>query len=304
MTNVLFLLICLLAGVALRRGLKLGDNASRVINAVLVYLCLPSLTLLYASELHVERRYALAVAMPWVVFGGSWLFFRFMQPRLRLTSQTRAVLTLTAGIPSVSFVGFPIFELLYGAEGLRVGVVMSQAGSFLVCSTVGILMASYYAPGQLAAPPTTRQLLLNVLRFPTFGAFVVALVLNGAGWHWPPLLRDILTRLGSPFSFLALVSVGLQLDFRAASWRSRPLWWGLGYKLVLAPALTAVLVLTLLQQRGPVAELCVLGAGLGPMNTIAVVAASYNLDPPLAARMIGIGIPLSLISVALLYLLI
>jgi malate permease and related proteins len=302
LTNLLFLLACLLIGAGLKRWGVVGPDAPRAINQVLIYICLPALTLLHTAELRFESRYLLPVLMPWLVFGGSWLFFRAMQTRLGLSQQTRIVLTLTAGIPSVSFVGFPIFELLYGAEGLKIGVLMSQAGSFLVCGTVGVLLASYHAPTGTGRPASGRQLALNVLRFPTFGAFTVALLVNVAGGQWPPLVREVLQRVGSPFSFLALLSVGMQLDLRAASWRSRALWWGLGYKLLLAPALIAIIVLLILNQRGPTSDICVLGASLGPMNTAAVIAANYGLDPPLAARMVGIGIPLSLLTVFLIHL--
>jgi malate permease and related proteins len=299
MINLLFLLACLLLGTGLRQGRVVNDDTPKAINRVLIYVCLPALTLLYASELQFESRYALAVLMPWGVFLGSWLFFRIIQTRLGLTNQTRIVLTLTAGIPSVSFVGFPIFELLYGPEGLKTGVLMSQAGSFLVCGTVGVLLASYHAPTKSGQIITVKQLAINVLRFPTFGAFALAILLNVLGWHWPSVIREVLQRIGSPFSFLALLSVGMQLDFRPESWQSRALWWGLGYKLLLAPALVAFLVLFTLNQRGPLAEICVIGSALGPMNTAAVIAANYDLDPPLAARMVGIGIPLSLLTVGL-----
>lgn len=301
MTNLLFLPACLLIGAGLKRWMP--PNSTRTINYLLLYVCLPALTLVYTAELRFDSRYVLPILMPWVVFGGSWAFFSMFGRSLNLSAQSQAALTLTAGIPSVSFVGFPIFEWLYGAEGLKIGVLMSQAGSFLVCSTLGIVLASYYAPTSLNQKVSVRQLAINVLRFPTFGAFVVALLLNLAGWQWPPVVREGLTRLGSPFSFLALVSVGLQLDWQAESWRDRALWWGLAYKLVLAPALIAFLVLIVLKQRGPLAEVSILGAGLGPMNTIAVIAATYGLDPPLVARMVGIGIPVSLLTVFLIHVL-
>jgi hypothetical protein len=58
--------------------------------------------------------------------------------------------------------------------------------------------------------------------------------------------------------------------------------------------LVFVLFVVILKQRGIIAEMCVLGAALGPMNTIAIIASNYRLNPTLAAQMVGIGIPLSL----------
>ena len=234
--------------------------------------------------------------MPWISFGGAFLFFQFLKRFVKFHPHSEAVLILTSGIPSVSFVGFPIFELLYGEEGMQIGVLMSQAGSFLVCSTLGIITASYYANAQ------TKKwaFFLDVLRFPTFIAFCVALVINLSGWILPIMATDLLRKLAAPFSFLALISIGMQIDFRDKNINWRALGWGLGYRLILAPALVFVLFMLVLKQRGVVAEMCVLGAALGPMNTIAIIASNYRLNPTLAAQMVGIGIPLSLVVVAFL----
>ena len=63
--------------------------------------------------------------------------------------------------------------------------------------------------------------------------------------------------------------------------------------------LVFLLFVVVLKQRGIVAEMCVLGAALGPMNTIAIIASNYRLHPALAAQMVGIGIPLSLAVILL-----
>ena len=47
-------------------------------------------------------------------------------------------------------------------------------------------------------------------------------------------------------------------------------------------------------------DLCIVGAAIGPMNTAGTIADRYGLDPPLAAQMVGLGIPLSLPLLALL----
>jgi predicted permease len=69
---------------------------------------------------------------------------------------------------------------------------------------------------------------------------------------------------------------------------------------LLAPLLIYGLYYTLAHQHSRVVDLCVLGAAIGPMNTAAVVAERYGLNSPLAAQMVGLGIPLSLPLLALL----
>ncbi|WP_428667588.1 AEC family transporter [Runella sp.] len=290
MTNILFLLLCLLLGAFLKKIPALSKDAPLVINNLLLYVCLPAATLLYTSTTQFNPDYALPILMPWISFGGSFLFFQILTRFVKLHRHSEAVLILTSGIPSVSFVGFPIFELLYGEEGMKIGVLMSQAGSFLVCSTLGIITASYYANAQ------TKKwaFLLDVLRFPTFIAFCVALTINLLDWALPLIVIDLLKKLAAPFSMLALISIGMQIDFRDKNIDWSALGWGLGYKLILAPVLIYLLFIIVLKQRGIIAEMCVLGAALGPMNTIAIIASKYRLNPALAAQMVGIGIPLSL----------
>jgi predicted permease len=43
--------------------------------------------------------------------------------------------------------GFPIIEALYGEEGLKTAILVDQPGSFVVLSTLGILVATIYSSG-------------------------------------------------------------------------------------------------------------------------------------------------------------
>ena len=123
--------------------------------------------------------------------------------------------------------------MLYGKAGLAVGLVMSQAGTFLVVMTLGVVVASWHT----TAHPSARMLVGNMLRFPPFPVFIVALVANLAGYRHPALVRDVLERVSSPFSVLAMLTVGLQLRLRVESGQRSSLILGLLYKLILAPLL-------------------------------------------------------------------
>ena len=297
MTNLVLLLLCLGLGAALRHWQLLPPNAAGVLNQLLVLVLLPALTFLHLAEARPEVRMLLPMLMPWLLFGAGWLFFAALGRRLGWARGTTGALILTGGISSVSFVGFPIFEMLYGAEGLALGLVMSLAGSILVSVTLGVVVGSWYG----AARPTWRGMVGNVLRFPPFLAFVAALAAHAVGgYRHPALLRGVLERLSAPFPVIALLSVGLQLQWRVPAGRVRLLAWGLGYKLLLAPLLVGAVYVGLLHQHGPATTVCILGAAIGPMNTAAVIADRYGLDPPLAAQMVGLGIPLSLPLLALL----
>ena len=297
MTNLLLLIICLALGVILQRIKDFPKDAHLVINNLLLYICLPATTLLYTTETVFNAQYILPILMPWILFICSFIFFQVLSHFIEIHRHTLAVLILTAGIPSVSFVGFPIFEMLYGEEGLKIGILMSQSGSFLVCSTLGIIVASFYS----STTPTFKVVALNVLKFPTFIVFCIGIILNLANFHHPVIIAEILKKLASPLSFLALISIGLQINFSRKSLQFKWLKWGLYYKLIVGPIIIFIFYVLILKQKGIVIEASILGAALGPMNTIAIIATKYKLNPTLSAQMVGIGIPLSLITTLFLY---
>ena len=296
MTNLVLLLVCLGLGAALRYWEVVPPGAHTVLNQVLLAVLLPALTFLHLAEAQLDQRFLLPMLMPWLIFGAGWVFFAVAGRRLRLPRGTVGALILTGGISSVSFVGFPIFELLYGKAGLEMGIMMSLAGSMLICVTLGVVVGSWYG----AAQPSWRTIGANIVRFPPFLAFVLALGANAAGYRHPALVRGVLEKLSGPFPVIALLTVGLQLQLSVPRTRARLLGLGLGYKLLLAPVLVWAVYHGLTRQQGPAVDICVLGAALGPMNTAAAIADRYGLDPPLAAQMVGLGIPLSLPLLALL----
>jgi len=301
MTNLLLLIICLSLGGILQRTKSFPKDAYLGLNAVIINICLPSLTLLYTSQISFKANQLLVILTPYILFVSSFVFFKIVARILHFDRSTTGALTITAGISSISFVGFPIFELLYGKAGVQLGILMSQAGSFVVCGTMGIMTASYYSESK----PSIKYIIKRIFTFPPFLAFCIAVCLNIMDYHFPSSLSDILQKLGSPFTVLALLSVGLQIKISKANLIQKPVLLGLFFKLFIAPLLIFILYLILLQQKillqenAWIGKMCVVGAALGSMNTASIIAVNHKLNPPLASLMIGVTIPLSLITAML-----
>jgi predicted permease len=181
------------------------------------------------------------------------------------------------------------------------GILMSQAGSFVVCGTMGIMTASYYSESE----PSAKSIIKSIFAFPPFLAFCVAVCLNIMDYHFPSSINEILQKLGSPFTVLALLSVGLQIKISKENLAQKPLLLGLFFKLLIAPLIIFILYLILLQQKillpanEWIGKMCILGAALGSMNTASIIAINNKLNPQLASLMIGISIPVSLITAML-----
>ncbi|RZJ58712.1 MAG: AEC family transporter, partial [Flavobacterium sp.] len=98
-----------------------------------------------------------------------------------------------------------------------------------------------------------------------------------------------------------LVAVGLQLkiDFKSKHWNFLAL--GLFFKLMLMPAFFLFIYKILLDGEGLVIDVSIMEAAMAPMITASILASSHGLKPRLAGMMIGIGIPLSFITLAFWY---
>ena len=110
-----------------------------------------------------------------------------------------------------------------------------------------------------------------------------------------PIAVDVvLVRLGDTLAPLALLSVGLQLRFDTLRGQARLLSLGLGYKLLMCPALVLG-ALWLLDARFDMANrVSMIEAAMPPMIGAGIVAAEAKLDAPLVSTMIGVGIPIGL----------
>ncbi|MGB6769793.1 MAG: AEC family transporter, partial [Methyloceanibacter sp.] len=92
-------------------------------------------------------------------------------------------------------------------------------------------------------------------------------------------------------------SVGYQLQLSHVRGKMQPLIVGLAFKLVVGPALMLLLFMVALRPQGQTLSVTVFEAAMGPMIGASIVAMDHELDPPLVTLMVGIGIPLSFLTV-------
>ncbi len=300
MTNLYFLFACLLLGFLLQKTKTLPDNAAATMNGLIVNVFLPALTLRYAVGLQWDSNTLLPILSTWIVFAASYCFFTFLKKYYRWDKSTVGALIVVAGISSISFVGYPIFELLYGIEGLQIGIAMSQSGTFLVCSTLGIATVSMFATGE-NQQVDWRQIFKDIFTFPPFVAFCIALIINILQIKYNPIFEEILGKIGAPFSCIALISIGFQMNFRVEKNNVSPLLFGLLFKLILAPLLIFFLYFICFKQNNLGAKISVFGSMLGSMNTIGIIAIRKGLNEKLILQLLAMSIPLSLVLLGIVY---
>ncbi len=291
--NFLLIALCLFAGMAIRLTGILPENSHRGINAWILSIALPAMTLLYIPAISWQSALILPVSMPLLVWAGAWLTLKLFAQRLTLDKATHAALLLTAGLGNTSFVGFPLTQAYFGDQGLRIAVICDQI-SFVSLSTLGVitaLNASHSADAR-------RKAMIRIVRFPPFLAFISALILPRFSDY--SLFNPVLTKLASTLVPLALFSVGMQIHFSVWRRELQALSLGLIYKLMIAPALVLCAAL-LFHLKGIIAQASVFEAAMAPMVTSAILAAEHRLNPRLSNLMVSVGILVSMATTLLWY---
>lgn len=294
MGNIVLLIFCLVAGIGLRQAGRLPTNTSAVLNAFIINIGLPAMALGYLNRIELSPALAFAAAAPWIMFLAAAAILWPLCQALGLARQTTGCLILVCGLGNTSFIGLPMIEAFYGTEWFSVGIVMDQLGSYVVLSILGITAAQIFAS---RARPEPRDILMRILRFPPFLATLAALALSGVAF--PIWLAELLGRLAATVAPLALVSVGFQLRLSDLGGKFTPLLIGLGFKLLLGPLLIYLLYVSLLGGRGTITQVTVFEMAMAPMIGASIVAMENDLDPQLATLLVGIGVPISFVTLTI-----
>ncbi len=113
--------------------------------------------------------------MPWIMFAAGFAFFRLAGRAMSCTPQNIGALILTGSLANTSFVGLPMIEAFYGNTNgeLAIGICIDQLGTYMVLTTLGILVATAYS----AENRSPSALVKKILGFPPFQALVLTIVL-------------------------------------------------------------------------------------------------------------------------------
>ncbi|QYH40367.1 AEC family transporter [Algoriphagus sp. NBT04N3] len=288
----------LIAGLVFQR--KAGfptEKAISFVNSYLFILVLPALALLYIPQIKPGWDLLIPISAAWLTFLLSWLLFGTLGKIFHWSKQVTGCLAIVAGLANTSFLGFPVVEALYGKSGLPIALLIDQGGSFLLVSSLAIVIGSIYShqSGRL------REIPLKIIKFPPFGFLVGTLIMSLLGWKTPEFLMPFLTLVGKTMAPMALLAIGLRFRIEKADLTSQYFWYGLAYRLVFAPLLVYLIYSNFMDTEGLTFKVTVLESGMAPMITGSIVAINYNLAPRLAALLSGLGMIISLFSLTIWY---
>ncbi|TRX41399.1 AEC family transporter [Flavobacterium restrictum] len=282
----------LLLGIILQYVKGFPKNAHQILNWIVIHICLPALALYYIPKIKWNTQLLYPILVTWIGFILSYLFFSILGKQFGWSRKLTGCLIITAGLGNTSFLGFPIMQALYGGQGLKVAILVDQPGTFVVLSTLGVLMATLYSSQQANGVAIAKKILF----FPPFITFLLACFLNVMHYDLYAPISFFLQKTGTAVTPLALLSVGLQLHFDRKSNHWKFLGLGLLYKLVLTPAILYFVYVVVLHQRSAIIQVAIMEAAMAPMITGCILASSHGLKPRLCSMMVGFGIPISFIT--------
>lgn len=293
--DVLALLaLCFVAGLFLQRSPAFPKEAHKVLNGYVIWVSLPALVLVHIPKVQLEADLLLPVLTPWLVACMAVCLFAGLARFFGWSRATWVTLVLTGGLGNTSFLGLPMVEALIGAEGLGLALLIDQLGTFLALYTVGLPLAGW-ASGQATS---WGSVVRSVVLFPPTVALFLALLLHPF-MVFPSWLDGALLRIGASLAPVALVAVGLQLQIGEIMREKLTLFVGLFYKLLLAPFLIYLFLMGIQVQDPLVVAVTTLENAMAPMITGSIVAVQFGLNARLASLMVGVGIPLSFLTVHL-----
>lgn len=296
MSSLVLLAVSLLIGVVLQKVKAIPANAPSTLGTLILYVPLPAVALL--SLPHLEWRLDLLslILVGWIIFGVAYFFFTFVGKKFSWEKGLVGALILNTGLGNTSFVGYPVIEAIFGKEALKYAILLDQSGSFLIVSSLGIWVALKFSSGSL---PKT-ELFKKIFVFPPFLSFLLAIFLGLMGWQAEGEVKLVLEKLAATLTPLALICVGLQLKWGEIKSDLRYLVLGLGYKLLLAPLLIFV-IYYMCGVKPEIFRVAVMEAAMAPMITASILATTHNLHPRLSGMMVGVGVPLSFLTLGIWY---
>jgi len=295
MENFVLIAVFVTLGLSFRRVEAFPPQTVQVLNMFALYVSLPAVILLKVPQIGFTGELLVPIAVAWgalLISAALILTFSriFDWPR-----SATGVLLLVVPLGNTSFMGVPIITAFFGEAGLRHLVVYDQFGTMLIFASYGSLVLAFYGKeGSSGLKSMARRVLL----FPPSVALAAGLAL--LPFAYPAAMERVLQSAAGALTPLVMTAIGFQLKLHIQPTLVRPLWFGLGLKLILAP-LAALAICRALGLRGMAVDVSILEAGMPPMVTAGALAVIAGMNAELSAGLVGLGLLASFATLPVFY---
>jgi malate permease and related proteins len=295
MDNFVLILLAITIGYGINRLNIFSKEAPIILNQFVIYISLPAMVLLQIPKLTFSVDTIIPIVIAWSVIIISAILVLLLSRLFAFSREVTGSLMLVATLSNSSFLGIPIINAYMGDSSLPYVLVYDQLGNSIAVATYGTFIASYYSNKSKTG---FKIITLKILTFPPFISLIVALFLMGVEFN--DTITKVLTSFANTIVPLALVAVGLQLQFRLPRDEIKPFSVALVIKLILAPII-AILICKLFNWNNQAAIVSIMEAGMASMITAGVIASIAGLAPRLSTSIVGYGIIISFFTTGILF---
>ena len=268
------------------------------LNKFVIYLALPAQlfeAMAHASVTEIMRpgffaAYALGML-------GTTLLFTWLTRRSGLPVTDQLINGMTATYSNSGFMGIPLCLIVFGPSGLAPAIIATfLTVSVLFAATIVLIELKQLRQGSLG--PALRNVLWSMLRNPLLVAPIAGVCWSATGWGMTAPLERYVSLMGLAAAPCALIAIGLFLALNPVRGVDQAMLQIVALKLLVQPALTALLVLFVFDIPkiwAYVAILCAaLPVGTGPF----MMAQIYARDASASARAIMLSTLGSVITIS------
>ena len=295
MENFVLILLAISIGYFLNRLNIFAKEAPALLNQFVIYISLPAMILLQIPKLTFSIDMIIPIIVAWSVMFISAILVLLLAKFFSFSKEITGSLMLVTILTNSSFMGIPIINAYMGESAMPYVLVYDQLGTFIALATYGTFIASYYSNKNKL---TFKIITLKVLTFPPFISLVFALFLIGIEFN--PIISKVLSSFASTIVPIALVAVGLQLQFKLPREEIKPFCVALFIKLLIAPII-AIFICKIFDWNNQASIVSIMEAGMAPMITAGAIASLAGLAPRLSSAIVGYGILISFITTAILF---
>ena len=295
MENFVLIILAIAIGYGINRLNIFSKDAPTILNQFVIYISLPAMILLQIPKLTFSMDTLIPIIVAWMVMFFSAILVLLVAKVFSFSKEITGSLMLVAILGNTSFMGIPIVNAYMGESAIPYVLVYDQLGTFIALAIYGTFIASYYSSKNQI---TFKIITLKVLTFPPFISLVAALFLMGVEFN--PILSKVLASFSSTIVPMALVAVGLQLQFKLPKEDLKPFSIALVIKLIIAP-IFAIIICKIFSWDNEVSVVSIMESAMAPMITAGAIASMAGLAPRLSSAIVGYGILISFITTAILF---
>lgn len=272
--GILFILIIVgfLCG---KTGVVTADG-KKVLSNLLVSIIMPAMVLnSYMSEFDPQvlsnllLAFGLSTIAILLAMAVSFLF------TIKSKSPNKTVIRFACSYSNAAYMGFPLIQALFGAEG------MLYASAFVTMFNVIVWSAGY---AMMSGEMQPKQVVKSVGKNPVTYAVILGLVLYLGRIPVPEVLKEPISLIGSMTTPLSMIIIGVMIaGSRIKSiLGNKEIWFTVAMRLVIIPAITFG-VFYLLGASGIVASVLLIQAACPTAATTSVLAIQFNHDETIGA---------------------